>query len=546
MGCSSSTTQTRVQPNDISCENKNGRTKVHPDGQIVSTGNKSSSVHPTDVIDESGLVFHEQQINTDNLISLCKKGKEQDIRELLGKVGIDVNVKGMWSNTPLIVACQYGHESIALFLLENDKIDVNHTNDNGATALLYACIEGMGNVVKRLLLLTAQVNPPPSIVYNPSTDRSNFMSPLSAAVINGHLELVGALLDAGSDVNCTLQLKNEYVKDSSTLVQGVSVLMLACRHQREDIITELVKRGADQGQRDSDGCSIIHYACRSGTSSHKVLGAIMSCIIVPPSLICATDHANNTALHIACENKCIPAAKILLESSLFVAPSTVEPSESSTTDTAIDISAYVNTLNSAGLSPLHIAVKKRSAELVKLLLDNKADPHVKQSGVEKGSPSAYEMALKLRADSEIHKLVIKRDGQADRVGSSEDTSRPVTPTKTSENEQSGHGGNCEQASSGDSDHFKKEDGNGVDAEDMRKGEVVNGDEVGEDPLAPECSDSANASPIADKLLVLQTPKKTPDRHLQEMEYNRITSAPKKEASAEKGVRPPSPIKAIQF
>jgi ankyrin repeat protein len=54
----------------------------------------------------------------------------------------------MWGSTPLIVALQYGQKEIAEILLqENELGDLDHSNEKGASALLYACMEGMTDIV---------------------------------------------------------------------------------------------------------------------------------------------------------------------------------------------------------------------------------------------------------------------------------------------------------------------------------------------------------------------------------------------------------------
>ena len=64
---------------------------------------------------------------------------------------------GMWSSTPLIVAVQYGHENIADFFMQvyeksfekfrrtqTSNVNViSHRNEKGASAILYAVIEGI-------------------------------------------------------------------------------------------------------------------------------------------------------------------------------------------------------------------------------------------------------------------------------------------------------------------------------------------------------------------------------------------------------------------
>ncbi|GLE09703.1 hypothetical protein PINS_up021518 [Pythium insidiosum] len=61
-----------------------------------------------------------------------------------------LDIRGMWESTPLIYACQYCHEPIALWLLDAGA-NAALVNEKGVSALLFACLEGMTPVVARVL-----------------------------------------------------------------------------------------------------------------------------------------------------------------------------------------------------------------------------------------------------------------------------------------------------------------------------------------------------------------------------------------------------------
>jgi hypothetical protein len=170
---------------------------------------------------------------------------------------------------------------------------------------------------------------------------------------------------------------------------------------------------------------------------------------------------------------------------------------------------------------LHIAIKKRSSEIVKLLLEHEADPHVKQVGGDKAHPSSYEMALKLRTDSDIHKLVVGRY----QVGSK---TRPASPS--------------------DRDYVKLSSDANLSEEPVRVGsETGDHPECLDNPISSSSPQQQQQQKVADYSICFQTPQKTPNRQLDDVAYNRITSAPKKDmTSAEKDTRPPSPVTPIQL
>lgn len=109
-----------------------------------------------------GLVYEDAVDNSSNLFAAIKRGDIPTVQRMLGVTSGDgdstpsvtaptANVNsllGMWNSTPLIVATQYGQKEIANMLLaESDLGDLNHRNDKGASVLLYACMEGLTDIV---------------------------------------------------------------------------------------------------------------------------------------------------------------------------------------------------------------------------------------------------------------------------------------------------------------------------------------------------------------------------------------------------------------
>lgn len=111
--------------------------------------------------------------------------------------GADVNKRGMWDNTPLISACEYGHVDVALFLVANGA-EVDAVNEHGCSPLLHAAMEGLAPVVKALVAAGANVNAPKANVYNSLSDANETHVPLSAAASRGTLEIVQLLVEHGA------------------------------------------------------------------------------------------------------------------------------------------------------------------------------------------------------------------------------------------------------------------------------------------------------------------------------------------------------------
>ena len=97
---------------------------------------------------------------------------------------------------------------------------------------------------------------------------SHGWSPLSYAVLEGRVDLVTALLDAGANATGVLRRDDP----AFLVVKGMSNLHLAAMRCDEDetiesIIKVLLARGADAEQNDTSGNSCLHFACTLGRIS---------------------------------------------------------------------------------------------------------------------------------------------------------------------------------------------------------------------------------------------------------------------------------------
>jgi hypothetical protein len=174
-----------------------------------------------------------------------------------------VNARGMWGNTPLILACQNGLAQVSLILLRAGA-DVNHKNDRSASALLYACMEGLEDVVNSMLALGANVDIPAVLVYSPASDSMQTLSPLMAAVRNGHVGVCEALLQSGAN-------PDKFASDCTPLMTAAFL--------GNDLILEcLLRHGASLSVVDNHGRNALCIACESG---HK--GAAYLLAATPPS-----------------------------------------------------------------------------------------------------------------------------------------------------------------------------------------------------------------------------------------------------------------------
>jgi len=197
--------------------------------------------------------------------TLIKAVKDNDISmmEDLLRDGANMEVRGMWDNTPLLAACLAGHGAVALKLI-NLRADINAVNENNATPLHYAVVEGLFAVVEALIA-TARlqdgaskfVNCGAANIYGRHLDTYSRRTPLCAAAENGLQEIAEVLLDARADI-----------EDGE---DGRTPLWLACRQSRQGSVRLLLQRGASTAAKDYQRVSVLEVTTSTGNDELALL-----------------------------------------------------------------------------------------------------------------------------------------------------------------------------------------------------------------------------------------------------------------------------------
>lgn len=147
----------------------------------------------------------------------------------------------MDNNQTFLNACRNGQKSIVQIFLKKGGIDINKRDQEGNTALYYACQKGYRDIVALLLDNDADA----SCINNRSE------SPLHAAARSGNKEILGKLLQKGVDINVT---DNE----------GRTPLICLLDNKRTDAALFLMDQGADTEVADASGHKAIDYATAHG------------------------------------------------------------------------------------------------------------------------------------------------------------------------------------------------------------------------------------------------------------------------------------------
>jgi hypothetical protein len=116
-----------------------------------------------------------------------------DILKLANEAGADPTIRNRYGGVAIIPAAEKGHLETARYLLEHSKVDVNHVNNLGWTALLEAIILTDGGpvhqeIIRELIAHGADVTIPDG----------DGITPLQHARNRGFTEIASILQEAGA------------------------------------------------------------------------------------------------------------------------------------------------------------------------------------------------------------------------------------------------------------------------------------------------------------------------------------------------------------
>ena len=167
--------------------------------------------------------------------------------EMLVKQGASVNHVENNGNTALMYACQNSEEKVAKLLLQHEadvKCVSKQTGETALTAAVHA--RASVSLIKELLNKGA----------NPNQNVKNRKQILTFACENQNEEIFNTLLEHGADVNAVCA------------ATGESALTVAARARSSDkFVEKLLIRGADVNHKDHGGTSALSFVCRHDRTS---------------------------------------------------------------------------------------------------------------------------------------------------------------------------------------------------------------------------------------------------------------------------------------
>ena len=161
------------------------------------------------------------------LMHAARAGKADAVRMLL-LAGARVNARENWNGqTALHWAAAEGHGEVVAALIEGGA-DIRQRSNAGSSPFLFAVRKGDMASVKAFLDAGANVN----------EKRVDFATPLLVAIINGHEDLVDLLLDKGADPNAEGGSTDLSVQGSKARPIRITLKTPSYRDQLKDTGTE--------------------------------------------------------------------------------------------------------------------------------------------------------------------------------------------------------------------------------------------------------------------------------------------------------------------
>ena len=253
----------------------------------------------------------------------CQEGKLELVKHLVENYPSLLTIRDNVGKTPLHHAGWSGSVELTEYLISR-HCDVLDAASNSRTVLHIACQEGKLELVKHLV-----ENYPALLTMR---DKEG-MTPLHHAGLSGSVELTEYLISRQCDVLCT---------DSD----GWTILHFACEKGKLTLIKHLVENyPALLALEDNEGATPLHIAGLSGSVELTEYLISRQCDVL------GSDSDGWTILHFACEKGKLTLVKHLVEN--YPALLTLEDNE--------------------GATPLHMAGLSGSVELIEYLISRQCD-----------------------------------------------------------------------------------------------------------------------------------------------------------------------------
>ena len=339
--------------------------------------------------------------------------------------GADPNSQDEEGNTPLHWSLLHNDEKLVSLLINHGACTYLKNNE-GRSAMSSYAYSKIGKIIQKAAedpqmilncpqvfqkLTTEKMNAPSHSVEDREVTKPLRNEALCVAAQSGNIDKVVTLLAEGADPNGTdrrgkrpLHLATTCRKEMPAIVEilltagadidgrdrrGSTPLMAAARNHCLQIMTTLLKKGADATLSDEDGVAAMHWIARWQADT---IGPAIDALLSAGAKIDARDkwgrsplmmtaYSPNTgddALTVFFEKGADPDTADQVGNTLMhlLAVDSSKKERIKGVSRLIEAGATIDLYNKDQMTPLMLAVKRRKTEIAKLLLKSGASPNV--------------------------------------------------------------------------------------------------------------------------------------------------------------------------
>jgi ankyrin len=341
---------------------------------------------------------------------------------------------GRLVDTPLLVACTYGHDEVVRLLLRNSTHNINDCDSAGRTPLFIAVKVRNAGIVRQLLRAGADVDRAEHHFANTALHEAvkrerldlvqellaggaglleNHLAetPLFMAIEKGNLAVVRTIVQARRDQALMLHPERSrpvtphpLYNDNKSPNQQRGPLHYACSFLNSinlDMVKLLHDMGAPINQQDpaylgATPLLICSRCDRSACSSGRCKAKVAEYLIQRGANVYLTDTHGRTPLHRAAQSGCETMVQLLLRTRAkhkldqpdlnhhatplhFAVQGYSSRGSARVVELLAEKGANVNHQDKNGMSPLHIASRSGAVDIVSVLLERKAQVDMSSS-----------------------------------------------------------------------------------------------------------------------------------------------------------------------
>jgi len=225
---------------------------------------------------------HDKRLNT-SLMFACQESSRPIVSTLL-TYKADINKENYIGNSPLFFSCYYNDVDVSKLLLSTGKVDIDHKNKNGDTALCVACQSDNEELINLLIDYHCNLN----------AINNKGQQPIHIASIYDKLETLKTLCKRGADLFTENKIGNQ-------------CFSLACINDNTNIIDFLLTFPIDINHTNYSGDSALHQCCIL-----QKLNIIKKIITLDNLQLDEQNGYGFTPFLIACKKNDLELAKLIL------------------------------------------------------------------------------------------------------------------------------------------------------------------------------------------------------------------------------------------